>query len=115
MLLALKRSLFKIRNEIKVKGINPIHNGNKKLVSFPEAIIIKIGINKIRKIGNTNPSIKEKSRDIEFNLRPKICNVLNLSNDCLVKKLNIKILGIFMFIVFRLVLRFVLVVANVGI
>ena len=81
------------------KGIIPIHIGNKTFMSFEDAIIIKIGMKRIMKKGNTSPSIKEKSIDIEFNLRPKICNVLNPPlKDCLVKKLNIKILGIFMFI-----------------
>jgi hypothetical protein len=83
---------------MKEKGIIPIHIGNKTFMSFDEAIIIKNGIKKIAKKGNTNPSIKEKSIDIEFNLRPKICKVLNPLNDCLVKKLNIKILGIFIFL-----------------
>ncbi len=83
------------------KGINPIHIGNKTFVLLEDSVIIKTGIKKIITKGNANPSIKEKSIDIEFNLRPKICGVLNPPiNDCLVKKLNIKILGIFMFFKF---------------
>jgi hypothetical protein len=69
-------------------------------MSLDNATIIKNGIKRIIKKGNTIPSIKEKSIDIEFNLRPKICKVLNPLNDCLVKKLNIKTLGIFISLYF---------------
>ncbi len=80
------------------KGIIPIQIGNNAFMSFEDALNIKNGIKRSMKKGNTNPSIKDKSIDIEFNLRPKICKVLNPPlKDCLVKKLNIKTLGIFMF------------------
>ena len=85
---------------MKEKGIIPIQIGNNTFISSKDAINIKNGIKKIAIKGNINPRINEKSIDIEFNLRPKICKVLDPLNDCLVKKLNIKILGIFIFLYF---------------